>query len=833
MNYKNLEISERKIRLITIHPLAPFQQESAPIHCTIETATLPAEPKDYDPSLLPANYVDFDDEVTNTSHEPFGGSFRRDVAKIEGTNEGLMPQFGDKEDSKPEHEIILPLNELATMLSFEDLQTTVQNSELNDKVRRNILLDDSVTWEGKLDTKHLNPFFHPPRPRNRKQPIDPESYVAMSYSWGPEQPTASIYLNGMEVDVRVNLAAGLRRFRTMDYFKRGGKIWVDALCINQSDAAEKASQIPLMSSIYKLAANVIVWLGLETGGSSGVIDTLQMLSSLYRTEYVETFDRSDPFTATAWRHMAQIRLRTSFLRLKTMYSQLDLESYEDDFRLYEFFDRPYWRRLWIIQELCMGRAGMPIVCGSRVTQWRYIRDGALVYTAFSQVLKEKLPKTVYQFTQEPVRNDLSILHVAQIAQLEIHGHRKRLPPVDTSWLPIYSNFGENDGILHGSAFLRALLLASGAQCYHLHDSVYGLLSIPGLPDLGLTVDYTKHITTVLTEFAVACVTKGESLELFSLIDGCGMPVRDAQGRLLDRRRLPSWVPYLARTPEQRIGAIEGNWHASGNKQAFVFDGLNVKPKIRNETVLACYGFIAEIVDGVGALSKPDMEIGSRYAPEFRAGVVQPTGKYTSSSEFGPEATNDFVDTESPRSRVAKRLIEGPRVSWVLTCGTDVQGIKQSFDCLYHAFPEDEPSTESPFYRNWHFIYSSADLLIGHRPLSSYFEPFPREDWDAEKSLTTCAARQAMETRTRNRRLIVTNSGLLGLAPALAQPGDAVMVLIGHGRPVITRRLKDESGQDTPLWLLIGEAFVDGMMEWETMDRDVMSGPKRIKQINFV
>ncbi|KAK2031512.1 heterokaryon incompatibility protein [Colletotrichum zoysiae] len=828
MNYDNFKISGRMIRLITIHPLAPYQQESAPLHCTIQTATLPAELKDCDPSLLPANYVDFDDEITNKPIEPFGGSFRQDISTIEGTTEESMPQGVDEE--KPKHEIILPLNELSNMISAEDLLTAVRSSELNDKIKINRLLDDSVTWEGKLDTKHLNPFFRPPNP---KQPIDRESYVAMSYSWGPEKPSAAIHLNGIEVDVRENLAAGLRRFRTMDYFKRGGKIWIDALCINQSDEAEKATQIPMMGSIYKLAANVIVWLGSETEGSAGVIDRLQMLSSLYRTEYIETFDRSDPFTATAWRNMAQIRLRTSFLKLKTVYSQLDLETREDDFRLYEFFDRPYWRRLWIIQELCMGRAGMPIVCGSRVTQWRYIRDGALVHTAFLHMLQEKLPETVYQFTHGPVKNGLSIFHVAQIAQLEIHGHRKRLPPVDTSWLPIFSNFGEDDGILHGSVFQRALHLASEAECYHLHDSVYGLLSIPGLPDLGLTVDYTKHIATVLTEFAVACVTKGKSLELFSLIDGCGMPILDAQGSLLDRRRLPSWVPYLARTPEQRIGTIKGNWHASGNNQAFTFDGFNVEPNIRNGNVLTCYGFIAEMVDGVGALSKPDMEIGSRYDPVFRAWVVQPTGKYTSSSEFGPEALDDFVDMTSPRSRVAKRLMEGPRVSWVLTCGADVQGIKQSFDCLYDAFPEDEPSTQSPFYRNWHFINSSADLLIGDRPLSSYFGLCPREDWDPKKNMNTRAARQAMETCTRNRRLIVTNSGLLGLAPTLAQPGDAVMVLIGHGRPVVARRLKDELGQDTPLWLLVGEAFVNGMMEWETMDRDVMSGPKRIKQINFV
>ncbi|KZL85691.1 heterokaryon incompatibility protein [Colletotrichum incanum] len=83
MNYDNLKISGRQIRLITIHSLAPSQSETAPIHCTIETAKLPAEPENWDP-------VDFDGEVTNAPHEPFGGSFRRDVANIEGTADRSM-----------------------------------------------------------------------------------------------------------------------------------------------------------------------------------------------------------------------------------------------------------------------------------------------------------------------------------------------------------------------------------------------------------------------------------------------------------------------------------------------------------------------------------------------------------------------------------------------------------------------------------------------------------------------------------------------------------------------------------------------------------------------
>lgn len=38
-------------------------------------------------------------------------------------------------------------------------------------------------------------------------------------------------------------------------------LWIDAICINQHDLAEKARQIPLMTRIYSTAARVLVWLG--------------------------------------------------------------------------------------------------------------------------------------------------------------------------------------------------------------------------------------------------------------------------------------------------------------------------------------------------------------------------------------------------------------------------------------------------------------------------------------------------------------------------------------------------------------------------------------------
>ena len=44
-------------------------------------------------------------------------------------------------------------------------------------------------------------------------------------------------------------------------------IWIDAICINQSDLAERSEQVCKMKSIFEQAKQVMVWLGSAERGS--------------------------------------------------------------------------------------------------------------------------------------------------------------------------------------------------------------------------------------------------------------------------------------------------------------------------------------------------------------------------------------------------------------------------------------------------------------------------------------------------------------------------------------------------------------------------------------
>ena len=83
-------------------------------------------------------------------------------------------------------------------------------------------------------------------------------YVALSYCWCEPIFDKSISLNGVKSCVWSNLFDALKRLRKHFYW-----VWVDQVCINQQDLAEKSAQVSVMHSIYSRADKVISYLGEE------------------------------------------------------------------------------------------------------------------------------------------------------------------------------------------------------------------------------------------------------------------------------------------------------------------------------------------------------------------------------------------------------------------------------------------------------------------------------------------------------------------------------------------------------------------------------------------
>lgn len=79
----------------------------------------------------------------------------------------------------------------------------------------------------------------------------------------------------------------------------------------------------------------------------------------------------------------------------------------------------------------------------------------------------------------------------------------------------------------------------------------------------------------------------------------------------------------------------------------------------------------------------------------------------------------------------------------------------------------------------------------------------------------------MEACTRNRRLIVTETGRLGLAPVRVQKGDRVIIMHSHTVPLIVRPIHEVSDGHVKRMLrgrIIGEAYVSGIMYGEVVEQ---------------
>lgn len=87
----------------------------------------------------------------------------------------------------------------------------------------------------------------------------PSHYEVLSYTWGESNTNRSITLCGQtNFKVTDNLYSALVRLRQTETNRI---LWVDGLCIDQDNNAERNWQVALMSQTLKAADTVIVWLG--------------------------------------------------------------------------------------------------------------------------------------------------------------------------------------------------------------------------------------------------------------------------------------------------------------------------------------------------------------------------------------------------------------------------------------------------------------------------------------------------------------------------------------------------------------------------------------------
>jgi hypothetical protein len=168
-------------------------------------------------------------------------------------------------------------------------------------------------------------------------------YEALSYTWGGADKTSTVKVNGKSLNVTENLYLALQHLRS-EHIDR--VIWIDAVCIDQSNERERGHQVQQMCKIYSQAEEVVVWLGQatrETDDLMGSLQRLEELSSLYA------------YGHSHWK-LAQW---TEFWLSVPKNSDFELRK-----GLGLLLSRPWFRRVWILQEIANAKKAS-ISCGTK------------------------------------------------------------------------------------------------------------------------------------------------------------------------------------------------------------------------------------------------------------------------------------------------------------------------------------------------------------------------------------------------------------------------------------------------------------------------------------
>lgn len=123
--------------------------------------------------------------------------------------------------------------------------------------------------------------------------VNSGGYTALSYEWGPQDMLYQIMVlddagkaQG-HIRVTTNLRNALCDLRDSHDVKNK-RFWIDQITINQQDQTEKGHQVRSMTTIYKKAARVIVYLGpydVDKESEQGALDLLEKLHSHYQPNF--------------------------------------------------------------------------------------------------------------------------------------------------------------------------------------------------------------------------------------------------------------------------------------------------------------------------------------------------------------------------------------------------------------------------------------------------------------------------------------------------------------------------------------------------------------------
>ena len=358
-------------------------------------------------------------------------------------------------------------------------------------------------------------------------------YEALSYCWGEPRFDHELDCNGVCYPITEHLYTALSYLR-MEHGVR--YLWIDALCINQHNLAERSTQVAKMLSIYQHARQVPVWLG-PSGNNTGLVwsytDRARQAGEVIAWRLQDDGSLSQPRNERTYgekelneAHALEIRRSVDDLNSPSLPSEAgEVRICRDHSQalisgLYDLLTRPWYHRLWVIQEIWAARR-IQMVSGTHEFNWHLLCQAA-------RVLVPTLEQ-VFDSFQDPFET------------FEIGSQEEKLTKNR-------SDFEVDD-------LLSVLQRTSSSTCSDPRDQVYAILGMTkvkhGTPESLLSetkpcfpVDYGRSVRDVYIDVIRYCLEASKDLRILEDVANARSRNKSdhIMGHPLEKECLPSWCP---------------------------------------------------------------------------------------------------------------------------------------------------------------------------------------------------------------------------------------------------------------------------------------------------
>ncbi|KFY31367.1 hypothetical protein V493_01168 [Pseudogymnoascus sp. VKM F-4281 (FW-2241)] len=373
---------------------------------------------------------------------------------------------------------------------------------------------------------------------------DHEPYETISYVWGAPRFIQTIELESQPFGVTPHLENALRHLRLAS---KDRTLWVDAVCINQSDDVERSQQVMLMKQIYESCTENLVWLHPmvptpsivsegedqdemedEEESRKKMADTLAIMEKgveLFSKIYTRDIQFLEPMRRKRgegdfWHGIREKQRKEELSNDNPGDDKLNDDNAGDDKprddvwvleykqirSLRKFFSySPLWSRIWVMQELaCAPR--ISLIVGERTLDWDMV-NSFLGDAQYSD-----------KFHMEWGHGSVGSMIGSVFSSVKTIQNQRAMTQAGQS-----------------SSLMDVLARFKGSKSTDPRDKIYGLLGLTS-QSREVGVDYSKSAAEVYTEVTAIEINGCANLDIITQNPFQG---DDTTERLAG---LPSWVP---------------------------------------------------------------------------------------------------------------------------------------------------------------------------------------------------------------------------------------------------------------------------------------------------